>query len=333
MQSICNKVHLLESLIQDNFDLDIICISESWLNKDKINLLKVDGYTVSSSFCRDKHEGGGVCTLIKETIEYRERMDINLLSLEMIIEMCAIELPKYNMLVINLYCPNSRRETEAFYSTMDKLLNLIEMKDSRKNIIIGGDFNVDFLTNSNEKNRLSNILLSHNFRQKINEPTRITATCSTCIDLLFTNFVSKDMKASVMEFGFSDHMGLLCSMPQNSKQLKQFFKSKRVFNQSNVQNFKNELSNINWDVVFRQDMSINENYNTFKNILQKSLNKHIPSKQIKIKSKVNYLSLGLKTSCRYKRFLKPLISKCKNENLKQYYKSYCKILRKSINTS
>lgn len=141
------------------------------------------------------------------------------------------------------------------------------------------------------------------------------------------------MKASVMEFGFSDHMGLLCSMPQNSQQLKQFFKSKRVFNQSNVQNFKNELSNINWDVVFRQDMSINENYNTFKNILQKSLNKHIPSKQIKIKSKVNYLSLGLKTSCRYKRFLKPLISKCKNENLKQYYKSYCKILRKSINTS
>lgn len=333
MQSVYNKIHLLEAFVQEKPNQHIICILESWLNIDKIKLLKLDGYSMASSFCREKHDGGGVCIFIKETLEYRERLDINSMSIEMIFEISAIELPKENLLIINLYWPNSKREIDVFYSCLDKLLTHISTKDSTKNVVIGGDFNVDFLSNNNEKNRLSNLMLSHNFHQKVRKPTRVTSTSNSCIDLIFTNFSSKSVKVSVEEYGFSDHRGLLFSLPFLKKQIKQLSKFKRIFNKSNINKFKNELSTIIWEDVIRPDRSMNDNYNNFDDILRKTLNDCIPLKLIKSKTRVKNLTLGIKTSCRYKRFLKILVCKSKDENIKLYYKTYCKILRKSINVS
>lgn len=234
IQSVFNKTHLLECLIEEKPDLDVICISETWLNSEKIKLLQFKDYTICSPFCRKEHEGGGVCVVLKNTLEYHERLDINILSLEMVFEISAIELPKENLLIINLYWPNSKREIEVFYNCLENLLKLISTRDFSKNIVIGGDFNVDFLKNSNERHRLSNIMLLYNFRQKITEPTRVTSTSSKCIDLLFTNFNTRHSKLTVEEFGLSDHRGILLSIPRSTQRLQQLSMYKRIYNEANI---------------------------------------------------------------------------------------------------
>jgi hypothetical protein len=52
-----------------------------------------------------------------------------------------------------------------------------------------GDLNVDFTptTESPSKNKVKEILDIYDVEQLINEPTRITATSSTLIDLCLTN--------------------------------------------------------------------------------------------------------------------------------------------------
>lgn len=332
MQSIGNKIHLLEAIIQEKPELQVICISESWLDEKKKDLLKIENFTIGSYFCREQHKCGGVCILVKNTLEYFDRFDIGSFSLEMIFEICAIEVPKVNMLIINLYWPDSNREVEIFYSRLDILLNHISKRDSTKNISIGGDLNVDFHKNNNEKNRLLNLMLSYNFHQKINEPTRVTSSSSTCIDVLFVNYNIRDAKVSVQEFGLSDHRSLLLTIPFNIVNLKHFLLFKRVYNDLNISKFINVLCNINWNDVFNPNNNVNENYNLFNEILQNALNNCIPKTLIKIKtqSKKEYLTVGIKTSCRYKRFLKLLVCKTKNETVKTHYKLYCKILKKLL---
>lgn len=333
MQSVWNKIHILQAFTEDIPQVHAICVSESWLNKDKKDLLKITNYDIGSSFCRENHDGGGVFIMIRNGIEHYERPDITSLSLEMIFEVCAIELPKFNLLVVNLYWPNSKREIETFYSCLNKLLFIVSRKDINKRIVLGGDLNLDFLLNNNGKARLSNLMLSYNFHQRVREATRVTLSSFTCIDLLFTNFNVTDSKLSVQEFGFSDHKGVLFSIPTIPLKLKSLTIQKRIFNDKNLIQFKTELQNIKWDAIISINRSVNENYTSFDNTLGKLLNKCIPLKNIILKSEKSRLTPGLKVSCRHKRHLKLMVSQIKNKILRDHYKMYCKILKKAICTA
>lgn len=128
------------------------------------------------------------------------------------IECCAIEM-KPNILLISIYRPD--REIEAFFEFIDKLL--LKLKDkTKKHIVITGDFNINMLSNSKEYQRLINTMKENNFHQIIKDPTRETATSSTCIDLLFTN--NRVFQASVEDLGVSDHKSLIYRFPINLNQ-------------------------------------------------------------------------------------------------------------------
>lgn len=58
--------------------------------------------------------------------------DIEALSEEMIFEICAVEIPKFDMLIINLYWPNSNREIEVFCNCLEKLLNKLSINFLKK---------------------------------------------------------------------------------------------------------------------------------------------------------------------------------------------------------
>jgi hypothetical protein len=70
-----------------------------------------------------------------------------------------------------------------------------------------GDLNVDFTitTESPSKNKVKEILDIYDVEQLINEPTRITATSSTLIDLGLTNTPTNIVKSGVIHVSISDH--------------------------------------------------------------------------------------------------------------------------------
>lgn len=60
-------------------------------------------------------------------------------------------------------------------------------------------------------------MLTYNLQQIVKEPTKITHSSSTCIDLVLMNVKSNNRQSIVNEFGFSDHKGLLFSIQGGKK--------------------------------------------------------------------------------------------------------------------
>jgi hypothetical protein len=335
IQSINNKQHLLEAYLHENSTYHAICISETWLSNDKLSLIQLSGYKVSAAFCREARTGGGVCILLQDHIEYTPREDITKFSIEYVLEMCAIELTEQKTILITMYW--NRREEDLFYNTLKQTLDYINIKYSGYNIILGGDFNINILVDNPKSIRFINTMLEYKFTQLIKVPTHVTQTASTCLDLIFTNFEHKDTHTAVEELGFSDHSGtILCvKIPQQFKKQIVWQVEKRQFNTKNIENFRLELTNLDWESIITHDKNVNENYTLFAQTLNSILDKCIPKRNIKLKTnyKKHWLTTGIKLSCRNKRLLKLLTLKSSSHVIKKYYKSYEKILKRSVITS
>lgn len=322
----------------EDSNIQAICLSETWITAPKRKLLQLDYFQLASCFCRVNREGGGVCILVKNNIDYKERRDILQMSIEFVFEICAVEINKLNLLIITLYWPNKNRESELFFSSLTNLLEYISIKDRSKNVIIGGDFNLNVLEPCNLTTTLLNLMKSFNFAQQVREPTRVTQNTSSCIDLVFSNMhYHKDrFSTKTKEYGLSDHKAILISIPGDLiRDNITWYTKKRIFSAQNIQSFKEELQKINWSDYINPAQSVNKNYTAFYNKINDILERTIPKTKIKIKTrkKNTWLTKGIRTSCKNKRLLKHLVNQTNSTTLISYYKTYEKTLKKIVQTS
>lgn len=250
------------------------------------------------------------------------------------IEYCSAEIKCLNLLILCIYW--NGRETDKF---MESFINMLEIlkKEKHKNIIIGGDFNIDMLSNKKIATEFKNILLTYNFVQQVKTPTRICKTTSTCIDLVFTNFSYS--KSDVHEFGLSDHHGIIVTLetdhlfPTNRPRSL----CKRFFTPRKIDAFRQSLNQINWVNILHEVNCINKNYELFHTKLITLLDTYFPSKTIKIKTNAQstprWMTHGIKLSCKHKRMLRILVNHTSSEVIKKHYRCYSKILKKSITCS
>ena len=76
-------------------------------------------------------------------------------------------------------------------------------------ILLTGDFNVDFLCSSSLYYKLLSVVLSFNLTQIVTEPTGISKTTSTLIDLIFvSSFVEVKLCSTIPPLANADHLGL-----------------------------------------------------------------------------------------------------------------------------
>lgn len=244
--------------------------------------MQIAGYKIASSYSRSTRTGGGVCILLQEYIEYKEISAITDMSMEYILEVCACELPKENLLLITLYW--NRREEDISFKQLKQILTYINNKYSTRNIIIGGDFNINILENNLKTNAFLDLMLEYKFQQHIKQATRISPTISTCLDLIFTNFNNDKLDVTVEELGFSDHCGTIIHLeiPEKNKKITWSCK-KRIFNIKNMQLFKSKLSTLKWKEILSLNKNINENYDALMIKLSNILDECIPLRKIKLK--------------------------------------------------
>lgn len=105
--------------------------------------------------------------------------------------------------VIGIYRPLSAKA--VFYEKLDAL---IKGCDTNKEIILLGDFNINW--NDEVQRKKLKITTGHyDFRQIIEGPTRLTRSPETCIDLAFTNRPERIKKRYNLVTGLSDHNMIL----------------------------------------------------------------------------------------------------------------------------
>ena len=130
----------------------------------------------------------------------------DILSLPLCSITVEIQKPKAKPFLINTWYRPPNSSLEVFDSYEDIVKNM-DIED--KEMVLVGDFNCDWSlesSNSNpQKTRLVDIANLFQLEQQINEPTRVTKTTSTLIDLAFSNRPELIVTSGVEHLGISDH--------------------------------------------------------------------------------------------------------------------------------
>ena len=101
IRSLIHKQEDLKSLL-NNFDVDVCSINETWLTKENKGLVKVPSYTYEGVE-RTRKIGGGVGFLIRDTLNYKCCLDLEISLKDM--ELCVIKLMsiEHNVIICSIY--------------------------------------------------------------------------------------------------------------------------------------------------------------------------------------------------------------------------------------
>lgn len=280
-------------------------------------------------FCRDKQRGG-TCILAKRNSLYRELSEIKSYATQKTFEVCGIEIPLHRLLVVCIYrTPTS--DPNVFLSKLDMLMHNLSKKHTQNTkIVLTGDFNINTLKQGKITDNFRDLCLNYNLKIHINVPTRK----ESCIDHILSNI--KDAVGSVLPLLLSDHdtaQLLSFTVAENKNTPKSYTICRRDYCCENILKLKECLSSISWSNVY-SERNLNDAFQEFHELfcLFYSLCFPVMKKQISgiHKFKQNWISQGLKNSCKTKRLLRCKYYKNKTLINKIMYTKYSKLLKKCI---
>ena len=138
-------------------------------------------------------------------------------------------------------------------STFSAFQDVIDMIDAENlEFYLLGDINCDLLAESpdNSTKELLSISTIYNLSQIISQPTRITNTSKTLIDLCFTNDPDKVRLSGTHSLGISDHSLIYLIRKSNCQVINTNFPvAMRQFKNFNDEEFLNDLRQVDWTEV------------------------------------------------------------------------------------
>ena len=136
------------------------------------------------------------------------------------------------------------------YSFYNKFYNCLErITKRRKNVAMLGDLNSDPLARGYEGRRVSRILGSLDLHNVIKEPTRVTETSSTIIDLLITSDTCKITVSGVFDPGLSDHCLIYGTLNLHKEKTPPKYVIVKNYKHLNIKNLKYHMECAPWPVI------------------------------------------------------------------------------------
>ena len=290
-----------------NLDLtgyDIIALNEIWAIKD-FESLQLQDFDISSVKTRVNGRGGGVIIFAKN---YLKTESLNVPFIGGVFETVGIKIG--NTVVINVYRPPSGNRV-VFFQEMENLLETYRLND----IIITGDFNINFMTQLNE---ISTICDQYGAKIKINGITRPAS--GTCLDNFITNL---DGNFSISNICIADHLAIKAKiiLKDRVKKIKVAHKY-RAMKEINWLLFKDKIHNM----VIAGD-STEDKWNDISNKIKLAVEASFPLKTAKHEHKFT-MSRGLmKSRDKKNRLLRDFKA---GRVSKEVYISYNRLYRKLI---
>lgn len=309
-------------LLLDKYSVDILCLTETWLKPENM-CFSVNNCKVASVFNRDSAMGGGCIILVKDSIKCKERKDIVSYSVDRVCEIASAEFDGF--LIVCIYRPPSGNLT-IFFTLLEDLLDKIFA--CNKSIVICGDFNIDLLAESGDKENFISLLKCYNLDYLFNEPTRITPQSETCIDNVFVNC---KIKSKVLISGVpSDHKAqkieLFCKNLKTENKVISFRplteKKSVIFKDKIIEN----LSFLNHNID-----EPNESYNKLFGVITKEFNKVYTKKIVKFNKKIMFSEWATKGIRKSRDILYDLYDRKSHDSspfFHDYVKKYSKIFKK-----
>ena len=249
--SLRNKVEELR-VLQTIFGFDILAITETHLNSsDRDQDLHIDGLKFIRRD-RPKCKGGGCILYYSEHLKATHCKDLINDNLEA--AWIQVKFPSYNTLFGVVY--RSERLSINFFDNLHFTLERAWMKSS--NIFLLGDLNcdlsgargrTDLIDNNHKTRKLLDLFDLFSMQNVVNEPTRVTPTTQSLIDLIVTTKVNLVGKSGALPLGLSDHWLTYATLKLKSKRPPPKIIQTRNFKHFNDKDFKTDIERIPFHIT------------------------------------------------------------------------------------
>lgn len=281
INSLPKKVLDLNVFLKDSCACHIFGITESRLHQcigDKT--LHIPNYSIVR---RDAKNLGhtGVAVYIHDSIKHitKRRVDLESNPVESVWFECGV--PKQSILVGFVY--RNPASDPSWYDDFITMMDKIENCENGKDIVILGDFNINYL---NVTPIWSSTTSLFNLHQIIRTPTRVTKSTETLIDHIYTTNPNIVQHSAVHQTSISDHFSVHCTlvykMPKTCTST-QSIVTYRSFKHFNYTNFCHDLDLCSFHEIYQtKDPDIA--FESFNTLFCAIYNKHAPIKKKRVKT-------------------------------------------------
>ncbi len=259
----------------------IFGITESWLTQEyPDNLVNIPGYKL---FRADRaSRGGGICLYVSDCLQSLA-VSISEVLISDSLEQLWVEVKYRNktLLIGTLYKPPL-----VFYQSLSSVENVLSSLYATYNhVILMGDLNINFLSNSVEYKYLQSLLQVFSLKQIITDPTRVSRNSSTLIDIICVNDNIDVLNSGTMGMlNMTDHRLIYSLVSIVAPKLVKKTITYRDFKHFNKLEFEQDLQHINYDVIMQQE-SVNSMVLVLNEQLTDIFDRHAPLKSAVIKHK------------------------------------------------
>ena len=192
---------------------DVIGISETWLH-DLISSSQIgfDGYKIyrqdrGVGDHTNKKRGGGLVLYVKDGISPFSNQITQYCKSTCNLEQVWIEIckPNFKRQFVGVIYRPPEGSIKEFISELDESLEMLDQSSSAYKVTILGDFNINYSKSSTpEFKALKEFERKSYLKQYIKNPTRVTNTVQSTIDLVFSN-MAMIAESRVMKTMIADH--------------------------------------------------------------------------------------------------------------------------------
>ena len=207
-----NLTALVSFLSTLNHNFTIIGLTETWLNDLSASRYSLLGYA-SVEIHRTHMRGGGTMLLIRETINYIRRVDLDMMAdhcecvfAELLDVEPSLQHSHTSKIIVGCLYRPPNADFDQFMSSLESILSII--KRERKTCYLMGDVNIHMndLGNNPQTQVFMDLLYGHLFLPLIDRPTRITPSSSSLIDNIFSNSLCSNRINGLLYTDISDHL-------------------------------------------------------------------------------------------------------------------------------
>jgi exonuclease III len=250
VQSLNSKLVQLNVILQTELEeVEVLCLSEHWMREEYINFIKVDGFKLTSNFSRSKSIHGGTCIYVKNYLQTREVNYIKEIGKEKDFEMSAVEILDYDLIFVCVY-RSSDGDFSIFIRNLESVIQKVKVR--KKQLILCGDWNINFMQESKRLCDVQELLSLHNLVNTVRSPTRVTNNTESLIDVVITDKESVSDIATVIDLEYSNHKAQVLQLTVQKMLQKWKVITSRQYSEKRVEEFKYRLSKEHWQEVYQK---------------------------------------------------------------------------------
>ena len=279
---IVNKLPDLCVHLNNNGPYHIFGVTETRLGPNVPDAcIHINNYT---AFRRDPGplKTTGIIVYVNDSLQGITRRRLDLESAEVECVWLELKIPKRSPVFVGILYRNPASTLEW----NDDFLRMYDKVHTRKaNIVLLGDFNIDFLKPHHSWEATITTLGLH---QLVTSPTRVTATTATILDHIYSNSPGLVGNVTIHDLSVSDHSPISCTLSTKIPKIKKGghtcikYRSYKTFSE---ENFFADLNNTSFDAVYNSS-DPNTALQMWYVIFLSVLDKHAPMRQKRVKSVV-----------------------------------------------